>query len=235
MPRLAQDEVVDGLGAGPRTGWRGLFDLTTGPRSHRARQIGSEYEAAYEEVSCDRRVFAPPRLPSDVGEVTCGTLTVPEDRAIRLATRWFFPLRSWPAWTRRLSRWSSSKAVQARPASAKNGSRNLVEVPGGGDMVVFDQRGVRVCRDHHWTARRSTRHCWSRSNLQMIPSTSMPSTRTHSSPAPNGFVRRGSTSTSTTPQPPWLTLSTCEKRSASIHGMSSASPTVRPSPRGTPG
>ncbi len=43
-------------------------------------EASTDYEPVLDEVPCEGEQFAPPRLPDGVGDATCGTLTVPEDR-----------------------------------------------------------------------------------------------------------------------------------------------------------
>jgi pimeloyl-ACP methyl ester carboxylesterase len=101
-----------------------------------------EYEVALEDVPCDSAMFTPPRLPADVGDVTCATLTVPEDRADPGGTSVVLPVAV-VAGTDPAA--EPLVFLQGGPGFSGFGEdriRTLVEVANGGDVVVFDQRGV---------------------------------------------------------------------------------------------
>lgn len=102
----------------------------------------ADYEVVFDEVACDGDAFSPPRLPAEVGEVTCGTLTVPEDRSDPDAGTVVLPVAV-VAGTDAAA--EPLVFLQGGPGLSGFGEervRGLVELASGGDVVVLDQRGV---------------------------------------------------------------------------------------------
>lgn len=99
-------------------------------------------QAVFEEVPCDGESFAPPRLPSGAGDITCGTLTVPEDRDDPGGTSVVLPVAV-------VAGTDPDAAplvfLHGGPGDSGFGEARfpaLTEVAAGGDVIVFDQRGA---------------------------------------------------------------------------------------------
>ncbi len=102
----------------------------------------SGYEAVLEDAPCDGEMFAPPRLPSGVGEVTCRTLTVPEDRADPGGSSVVLPVAVVAGTDPAAMPLVFLQGGPGLTGFGEDRIRTLIEVASGGDVVVFDQRGV---------------------------------------------------------------------------------------------